>query len=80
MKYLATALACYACTHYLVGLLIHGRVAEMAEGLRHRPDAPTPGEFLRETQPYARRAHRQYSLVVGTAAAVIGCLIVLWMS
>ncbi|MFV3382104.1 MULTISPECIES: hypothetical protein [Pseudomonas] len=79
MKYLITALVCYACTHYLVGLLIHGRLAEMAEGLRHRPDAPTPGEFLREAQSHARRAHRQYSLVVGTVAAVLACLIMLWV-
>ncbi|ANY87206.1 hypothetical protein [Pseudomonas putida] len=71
MKYLITVLVCYACAH--------GRLAEMAEGLRHRADAPTPGEFLREAQPHARRAHRQYSLVVGTVAAVLGCLIVLWV-
>jgi len=79
MKYLVTTLACYVCTYYLIGLLIRGRLADMAEGLRHRPDTPTPGEYLREVQPYARRAHRQYSLGMGTIAAVAGCLIVLWV-
>lgn len=59
MKYLLFTLASFAATYYLVGLLIQGQLAEIAEGLRHRPDAPTPGQYLREVRPQARRAHRQ---------------------
>ena len=59
MKYLLVMLASYVSTHYLVGLLIQGQLANIAEGLRHRPDAPTPGEYLREVRPQARRAHRR---------------------
>ena len=40
MIYLFLALLSYACTYCLVGLLIQGQLADVAEGLRHRPDAP----------------------------------------
>ncbi|EKT4520987.1 hypothetical protein QEM13_000179 [Pseudomonas putida] len=79
MKYLLTALVSYACTYYLTGLLIQGRLADIAEGLRHRPDAPRPGEYLRKVERYARRSRRQYSLAVGSVLAVVGCLLLYWL-
>ena len=75
MKYLLLTLASYASIHYLVGLLIQGQLADIAEGLRHRPDAPTPGEYLREVEPRARQARRQYTLIAGSVLAVLACLI-----
>lgn len=79
MKYLLLTLASYASTHYLVGLLIQGQLAEIAEGLRHRPGAPTPGEYLREVRSHARRAHRQYTLMAGSALALVACLVASWI-
>jgi len=80
MKYLLLILASFASTYYLVGLLIQGQLADIAEGLRHRPDAPPPGQYLREVRPHARRAHRQYTLMAGSAVAVMVCLVVYWVS
>ncbi|MCO7514018.1 hypothetical protein NJF44_06630 [Pseudomonas guariconensis] len=79
MKYLLTTLASYACTYYLTGLLIRGRLADIAEGLRHRPDAPPPGQYLREVEQHARRAHRRYSLAAGTLVATLACLLLAWL-
>ena len=79
MIYLFLALLSYACTYYLVGLLIQGQLADVAEGLRHRPDAPTPGEYLREVEPLARRAHRHYTLMAGSVLAVLVCLVASWL-
>jgi len=76
MTYLALALLSYACTYYVVGLLIRGQLADVAEGLRHRPDAPTPGEYLREVTHLARRAQRHYTLMAGSVLAVVVCLVV----
>ncbi|AVD95560.1 MULTISPECIES: hypothetical protein [Pseudomonas] len=78
MIYLFLALLSYACTYCLVGLLIQGQLADVAEGLRHRPDAPTPGEYLREVGPRARQARRQYTLIAGSVLAVLACLIASW--
>ncbi|MFT2159198.1 hypothetical protein [Pseudomonas putida] len=75
MIYLFLALLSYACTYCLVGLLIQGQLADVAEGLRHRPDAPTPGEYLREVGPRARQARRQYTLIAGSVLAALACLI-----
>lgn len=75
MIYLFLVLLSYACTYCLVGLLIQGQLANVAEGLRHRPYAPTPGEYLREVEPRARQARRQYTLIAGTVLAVLACLI-----
>ncbi|WP_426808347.1 hypothetical protein ABOC32_18700 [Pseudomonas sp. WOUb67] len=80
MIYLFVALLSYTCTYYLVGLLIQGQLADVAEGLRHRPDAPTPGEYLREVKAHARRAHRQYTLMAGSALALFACLVASWFS
>ncbi|WP_455885852.1 hypothetical protein [Pseudomonas rustica] len=80
MIYLFLALLSYTCTYYLVGLLIKGQLADVAEGLRHRPDAPTPGEYLREVKGHARRAHRQYTLMAGSALALLACLVASWFS
>ncbi len=78
MIYLTLAVLSYACTYYLTGLLIQGQLADVAEGLRHRPDAPTPGEYLRRVRPYARRARRQYTLLAGSILAVLACLVASW--
>lgn len=78
MIYLFLALLSYACTYYLVGLLIRGQLADVAEGLRHRPDAPTPGEYLRTVKAHARRAHRQYTLKAGSVLAILVCLLASW--
>lgn len=80
MKYLLLILASFASTYYLVGLLIQGQLADIAEGLRHRPDAPPPGQYLREVRPHARRAHRHYTLMVGAVLAVVLCLLAFWLS
>ena len=53
-------------------------MADVAEHLRHRPDAPTPGAYLREVQQAARRAHRHYTLMAGSVLAVLACLIASW--
>ncbi|HDS0917229.1 hypothetical protein D3C76_629640 [compost metagenome] len=78
MIYVFLALLSYTCTYYLVGLLIQGQLADVAEGLRHRPNAPTPGEYLRAVKPHARCAHRQYTLMAGSALAVLVCLVASW--
>jgi hypothetical protein len=78
MKYLLLIVASFASTYHLVGLLINSQLNELAEGLRHRPDAPPPGQYLREVRPQARRAHRQYTLMAGSTLALVACLIVYW--
>ncbi|HEK1766167.1 hypothetical protein ACCE15_12035 [Pseudomonas parafulva] len=80
MKYLLLAFASYASCYYLVGLLIRGRLADIAEGLRHRPDAPTPGQYLREVERHARQAHRHYSLFAGSVLALALCALAWWLS
>ncbi|NIF19634.1 hypothetical protein [Pantoea sp. Cy-639] len=79
MKYLLLVLGSYAVSYYLVGLLVNGRLADMAEGLRHRPDAPPPGQYLREVEAHARRARQQYALFVGTLLAVALVLLAVWL-
>ncbi|QXI40681.1 hypothetical protein [Pseudomonas xantholysinigenes] len=79
MKYLLLTLASYASSYYLVGLLIRGRLADMAEGLRHRPDAPPPGQYLREVEAHARRAHRHYSLFIGTLLTLLLVALAAWL-
>ncbi|HYQ54295.1 MAG TPA: hypothetical protein VES70_28115 [Pseudomonas sp.] len=80
MKYLFLALSSLAVTYYLIGLMIQGQLADIAEGLRHRPDAPTSGEYLRKAQPHARRVQRQYTLLVGSGLALVVCLIAYWVN
>ncbi|MFF7065201.1 hypothetical protein [Pseudomonas sp. NPDC008258] len=80
MIYVLIALVSYSGTYYLVGLLVQGQLADVAEGLRHRPDAPTPGEYLREVRPHARRAHRHYTLMAGSAVAILACLLASWFT
>ncbi|AXA24940.1 hypothetical protein [Pseudomonas putida] len=80
MKYLLLAFASYASCYYLVGLLIRGRLADIAEGLRHRPDAPTPGQYLREVERHARQAQRHYSLFAGSVLALVLCALAWWLS
>ncbi|MGE8372609.1 MAG: hypothetical protein ACN6PC_14270 [Pseudomonas putida] len=79
MIYVFLALLSYTCTYCLVGLLIQGQLADVAEGLRHRPDAPTPGEYLRAVKTHARCAHRQYTLMAGSVLAVLVCLVASWV-
>lgn len=79
MKYLLVILGSYAAAYYLVGLLIRGQMAEVAEGLRHRPDAPPPGQYLREVEAHARRAHRHYSLFAGSVLAVLLVVLCAWL-
>ncbi|MDF0731794.1 hypothetical protein P0Y43_13840 [Pseudomonas entomophila] len=79
MKYLLLALASYASTYYVVGLLIQGRLADIVEGLRHRPDAPPPGQYLRAVQGHARQARRDYSLFAGSVLALALCLLAWWL-
>jgi len=79
MKYALVILASYASVWYLVGTLIRGRLADIAEGLRHRPDAPPAGQYLREVQAHARRAHRHYSLFAGTVLALVLTVFCAWL-
>ncbi len=79
MKYVLVILASYTSAWYLVGTLIRGRLADIAEGLRHRPDAPPPGQYLREVEAHARRAHRHYSLFAGTLLALVLALLCFWL-
>ncbi|AIN58678.1 MULTISPECIES: hypothetical protein [Pseudomonas] len=80
MKYALVILASYASVWYLVGTLIRGRLADIAEGLRHRPDAPPAGQYLREVEAHARRAHRHYSLFAGTVLALVLTVFCAWLS
>ncbi|WP_110994946.1 hypothetical protein [Pseudomonas sichuanensis] len=80
MKYLLLTLASYAASYYLVGLLIQGGLANIAEDLRHRPDAPPPGQYLREVEQHARRAHRHYALFSGSLLALLLVLLCAWLS
>lgn len=80
MKYALVILASYASVWYVVGTLIRGRLADIAEGLRHRPDAPPAGQYLREVQAHARRAHRHYSLFAGTVLALVLTVFCAWLS
>ncbi len=80
MKFLLATLFSFGVTYYVVGLLIQGHMTDIAEGLRHRPDAPTPGEYLREVQAHARRARRRYTLGAGAVTALIVCLLLSWLS
>lgn len=79
MKYALVILASYASVWYLVGTLIRGRLADIAEGLRHRPDAPPAGQYLREVEAHARRAHRHYSLFAGTVLALVVTVFCAWL-
>lgn len=78
MKYLVLGLSGYALTYALVGLLIQGRLKDIAEGLRHRPDAPPPGQYLREVQAQAQRARLEYTALAGTALVALLSLL-LWL-
>lgn len=80
MKYLLLTLASYATSYYLVGLLIQGGLANIAEDLRHRSDAPPPGQYLREVEQHARRAHRHYALFSGSLLALLLALLCAWLS
>ena len=80
MRYLLLAMTGYACTWYVVGLLIRGQLADLVEGLRHRPDAPPAGQYLREVTQQARRAHHHYTLLAGSCVALGLCLVALWLS
>ena len=53
-------------------------MADVAEHLRHRPDAPTPGAYLREVQQAARRPTGTTPLMAGSVLAVLACLIASW--
>ncbi|MDH0301845.1 MULTISPECIES: hypothetical protein [unclassified Pseudomonas] len=79
MKYLLVTLVSYASSYYLVGLLIRGRLADIADGLRHRSDAPPPGQYLREVEEHARRAHRHYSFFVGSVLALVLAGLFAWL-
>ncbi|MDF9756822.1 hypothetical protein ACVWY1_004321 [Pseudomonas sp. TE6288] len=79
MKYALVILASYASVWYLVGTLIRGRLADIVEGLRHRPDAPPAGQYLREVEAHARRAHRHYSLFAGTVLALVLTVFCAWL-
>lgn len=79
MKYLLLTLTSYGASYYLVGLLIRGRLADLAEGLRHRPDAPPAGQYLREVEEHARRARRHYSLFIGTASTLLLVSLAAWL-
>lgn len=78
MSYVFLAVLSYACTYYLTGLLIQGQLADIAEGLRQRPDAPPPGEYLRAVRCHARRAQRRYTMMAGSLLAVLACLLASW--
>ncbi|NIE74820.1 hypothetical protein F3J44_27795 [Pantoea sp. Tr-811] len=80
MKYLLLTLGSFALTYYLVGLLIQGRLADLADGLRHQPDAPSPAEYLDAIRAHARKAHWQYTLAAGTVLAVLVCMVVSWFN
>lgn len=79
MKYLLLTLASYASSYYLLGLLIRGRLADIAEGLRHRPDAPPPGQYLREVEEHARRARLHYSFFAGSLLALVLVGLLAWL-
>lgn len=80
MKYVLSALVSFAVTHYLVGLMIRGQLAEIAEGLRHQQNAPTPAQYLQEVRPHARRAQLRYTLIAGAVVAFFACLVASWFS
>ncbi|MFV3402892.1 MULTISPECIES: hypothetical protein [Pseudomonas] len=79
MKYVMVVLGGYSLTYYLVGLLIRGQLADIAEGLRHRPDAPTPGQYRREVEAHAQRAHRHYSLFAGSVLVAVLVALCAWL-
>nr|WP_314482782.1 hypothetical protein [uncultured Pseudomonas sp.] len=79
MTYGAVVLASYALSYYLVGLLLDGQLADIAEGLRHRPDAPPPAQYLRAVQSRLRRVRRHYSLVAGTLLAAFISVGIYWL-
>jgi len=70
MKYALVILASYASVWYVVGTLIRGRLA----------DAPPAGQYLREVEAHARRAHRHYSLFAGTLLALVLTACCAWLS
>ncbi|MFK3722132.1 hypothetical protein ACI2J9_21525 [Pseudomonas fulva] len=79
MIYLGLALASYGLSYYVVGLLLDGQVADIAEGMRHRPDAPAPGQYLRAVQPRLRRVRWAYSLMVGTFLTALSSVGAYWL-
>ncbi|MBF8726159.1 hypothetical protein [Pseudomonas putida] len=79
MIYLVIALASYGLSYYVVGLLLDGQVADIAEGMRHRTDAPTPGQYLRAVEQRLRRVRWEYSLMVGTVLTATSCAGVYWL-
>lgn len=80
MIYGFLTLLSYALTYYVVGLLLNGQLADIAEGLRHRPDAPPPGEYLRAVHVRMRQAQKHYTLIAGTPLAALACLVVHWLA
>lgn len=80
MTYLVLVLASYGLSYYVVGLLLDGQVADIAEGMRHRPDAPAPGQYLRAVQARVRRVRWEYSLMVGTVLSALSCVGAYWLS
>ncbi|AVF55487.1 hypothetical protein G7017_21580 [Pseudomonas fulva] len=79
MIYLVLALASYGLSYYVIGLLIDGQVADIAEGMRHRRDAPAPGQYLRAVQARLRRVRCEYSLMVGTFLTALSCVGAYWL-
>ncbi|MGE7989531.1 hypothetical protein ACQKPE_00460 [Pseudomonas sp. NPDC089554] len=79
MKYLLLALASYASTYYFVGLLIRGRLVDLAEGLRHHPGAPPKAQYFREVQAHAQRARVYYSLFAGSVLTLLLCALAWWL-
>lgn len=80
MKYLLIFLGSYALTYYIVNTLIETRLQDMADALRHQPDAPTPAQFLREVKTSAQASTLEYTLIAGTLMAILLSALVGWLS
>lgn len=80
MKYLLIFLGSYAVIYFIVNAIVETRVEDMAEELRHRPGAPTPGQFLKEVQASARQSTREYTLIAGTLIALLVSVLVWWVT
>ncbi|MDD0977649.1 hypothetical protein [Pseudomonas fontis] len=80
MKYLLIFLGSYALTYYIINTLIETRLQDMADALRHQPDAPTAAQFLREVKASAQASTLEYTLIAGTVIAALLSTLAWWLA
>lgn len=71
MKYLLIFIASHAATYYAVGAIIEHRLQDLAEDLRHYPNAPTQSQYYEDVRLHAQHSKIEYCAVLGTLLAAL---------